>query len=152
MVEDIILRGEFLLEDLRNNIIVKDNFNTNIVRCWQDVTLECAKLGHPDYEYIYDIFNKEDLIECISNGMSCEDIAYVVNQYRTNDKNYTQFFTYCNNKFMYGLHIFTKEDIINKIEYSIESIAYNVLKYPYKNPYGDLYREFVVPMIDGQIK
>lgn len=152
MLEDIILRGEFLLEDLKNNIIVKDNFNTNIVRCWQDVTRECVGFGNSDYEYICDIFNKEDLIECISSGMTCEEIAYVFNKYKTNDKNYTQFFTYSNGKDMYSFHIFTKEEIINKIEYSIESIAYNVLKYPYKSPYGDLYREFIVPMIDGQIK
>jgi hypothetical protein len=82
-------------------------------------------------------------------GMDAEDIAYLVNQYRDNKDN-TQFFTYCNTKQMYGLHILTKQDVVNAISKQIENIAYNILKYPYKDVYGELYREFVVPMIEQQ--
>jgi hypothetical protein len=42
------------------------------------------------------------------------------------------------------------ETLVNSISKQIENIAYNILKYPYKNVYGELYREFVVPMIEQQ--
>ena len=37
------------------------------------------------------------------------------------------------------------------ISKQIDNIAYNILKYPYKEVYADLYKEFVVPMIEQQI-
>ena len=95
--------------------------------------------------------HKEDLKECIDMGLDAEDIAYLVNQYRDNKDN-TQFFTYCNTQQMYGLHILSKADVTKAISKQIEQIAYNTLKYPYKDAYAELYREFVVPMIEQQMQ
>jgi hypothetical protein len=150
MVQDIIIRAEFLIEDLRKSIIVNDTFNPLISKAWQeDIRYLIEQGADDDNDIIYDFNNKEDLKECIDMGMEAEDIAYLVNQYRDNKDN-TQFFTYCNNSIMYGLHILSKQDVINAISKQIENIAYNILKYPYKGVYGELYREFVVPMIEQQ--
>jgi len=43
-----------------------------------------------------------------------------------------------------------KADVTKAISKQIEQIALNTLKYPYKDAYAELYREFVVPMIEGQ--
>ena len=85
------------------------------------------------------------LKECIDEGMDAEDIACLVNRYRE-DKDKTQFFAYNN----VSWHLLCKQDVVNAIEKQIEQIAYNTLKYPYKDAYAELYREFVVPMIEQQ--
>lgn len=150
MIQDIVIRAEFLIEDLNKSILVDGKFHPNIAKAWQeDMRYLVEEGGESDMEMIYDFNCKEDLKECIDMGMDAEDIAYLVNQYRDNKDN-TQFFTYCNNSLMYGLHILSKADVINAISKQIESIAYNILKYPYKGVYGELYREFVVPMIENQ--
>lgn len=162
MVQDIVIRAEFLIEDLRNSIFVKIendennvrgdecDFHPNIIKAWKE---DIRYLIHNDIEseneQIYDFKNKEDLKECIDMGLDAEDIAYLVKQYRE-DKNNTQFFIYCNTPQMYGLHILSKADVTKAISKQIEQIAYNTLKYPYKDAYAELYREFVVPMIEAQ--
>ena len=146
MVQDIVIRAEFLIDDLRKSIYENDNFNPLITRAWQEDVRYLIANGS-DEDMIYDFNNKEDLKECIDMGLDAEDIAYLVNQYRDNEDN-TQFFMYCNTQQMYGLHILCKQDVVNAISKQIENIAYNILKYPYKDVYAELYREFVVPMID----
>jgi hypothetical protein len=148
MIQDIIIRAEFLIEDLRKSICVGGDFNSNIVNAWKDDIRYLIHNGmEGEEEQIYDFNNKEDLKECIDMGMEAEDIAYLVNQYRENDDN-TQFFRYTNG-ITFGLHILSKQDVFNAIDKQIENIAYNTLKYPYKGAYAELYREFVVPMIDN---
>ena len=150
MVQDIIIRAEFLIEDLRKEIIKNNEFHPLITKAWQeDIRYLIINGMEGDNEMIYNINNKEDLKECIDMGMDAEDIAYIVNQYR-NDKDNTHFFTYTNTKQMYGLHILSKQDVFNAISNQIENIAYSILKFPYKDVYAELYREFVVPMIDNQ--
>ena len=152
MAQDIVIRAEFLIKDLRANILINDEFHPHIARAWQeDIRYLIVNGIEYDNEQIYDFKNKEDLKECIDMGLDAMDIAYLVNQYQTN-KNNTQFFTYCNTKQMYGLHILSKQDVVNAIDKQIENIAYNILKHPYKEVYGALYREFVVPMIDQQVQ
>ena len=146
MVQDIVIRAEFLIDDLRKSIYENDNFNPLITRAWQEDVRYLIANGS-DEDMIYDFNNKEDLKECIDMGLDAEDIAYLVNQYRDNEDN-TQFFMYTNTKQMYGLHILSKADVTNAISKQIENIAYNILKYPYKDVYAELYREFVVPMVD----
>lgn len=148
MIQDIIIRAEFLIEDLRKSICVGGEFHSNIVNAWKDDIRYLIHNGmEGNEEQIYEFNNKEDLKECIDMGMEAEDIAYLVNQYRDNDDN-TQFFTYTNGV-TFGLHILSKQDVLNAIDKKIENIAYNTLKYPYKGAYAELYREFVVPMIDN---
>jgi hypothetical protein len=148
MIQDIIIRGEFLIEDMRKSICISGAFHRNIVEAWKDDIRYLIYNGmEGKEEQIYDFNNKEDLKECLDMGMEAEDIAYLVNQYRDNDDN-TQFFTYSNG-ITYGLHILSKQDVYNAIEKQIEQIAYNTLKYPYKGAYAELYREFVVPMIEN---
>lgn len=150
MVQDIIIRAEFLIEDLRKEIIKNDEFHPHIVKAWQENIRYLVKNGmEGDNEMIYNINDKGDLKESIDMGMDAEDIAYIVNECRK-DKNNTHFFTYTNTKQMYGLHICSKQDVLNAISNQIENIAYNVLKFPYKETYAELYREFVVPMIETQ--
>lgn len=159
MVQDIVIRAEFLINDLRNSIFVKiendennvrgdeNDFHPNIVKAWKEGIRYLIHNGiEGDNEQIYDFKDKEDLKECIDMGLDAEDIAYLVNQYR-DDKSNTQFFTYCNTRQMYGLHILSRTDVCKAIQEHIENIAYNTLKYPYKDVYAELYREFVVPMI-----
>ena len=148
MVQDIVIRAEFLLEDLKKEIIKNDEFHPHIAKAWQEDIRYLVINGMKD-DIIYNINDKEDLKDCIDMGMDAEDIAYIVNEYRK-DKNNTQFFTYTNTKQMYGLHIYSKQDVFNAISNQIENIAYNILKFPYKETYAELYREFVVPMIETQ--
>lgn len=149
MVQDIIIRAEFLIDDLKKSIFVNDSFHPLIAKAWQeDIRYLISNGVEEDNDQIYNFNNKEDLKECIDMGLDAEDIAYLVNQYRDNEDN-TQFFTYCNSNNMYGLHILTKTDVINAISKQIENIAYNILKYPYNKVYSELYREFVVPMIEA---
>lgn len=145
MVKDVILRGDLLVTFLRESIMVGDEFHKSIIQCWKDDIRFLISAGD-DYEQIYDFKNKEDLKECIDMGLSAEDIAYLVN--KRDDYKYTQFFTYSNTT---CLHILSKEDVVIAISTQIESIAYNVLKYPYKDAYAELYKEFVVPMLEHQM-
>jgi hypothetical protein len=149
MIQDIVIRAEFLIEDLNKSILVDGKFHPNIAKAWQeDMRYLVEEGGESDMEMIYDFNCKEDLKECIDMGLDAEDIAYLVNQYRDNEDN-TQFFQYCNG-ILYGLHILSKQDVLNAISKQIENIAYNTLKYPYKGVYAELYREFVVHMIECQ--
>jgi hypothetical protein len=149
MVQDIVIRASFLIEDLNKSIFVDGKFHPSIAKAWQeDIRYIIENGNESDVDMIYDFNCKEDLKTCIDMGLEAEDIAYLVNQYRDNEDN-TQFFQYCNGV-LYGLHILTKQDVINAISKQIENIAYNTLKYPYKGAYAELYREFVVPMIDTQ--
>ena len=149
MVQDIIIRAEFLINDLRKCIFVNGDFHPHIARAWKDTRYHIYNDIEIEDDKIYDFNNKEDLKECIDMGMDAEDIAYLVNQYRDNKGN-TQFFTYTNTNNIYGLHILSKADVCKAIIKQIENIAYNTLKYAYKDVYAELYREFVVPMIDQQ--
>lgn len=147
MIQDIVIRAEFLIEDLRKSIFVDDNFHPNIIKAWKEDIRFLIQDGMEFVdEQIYDLYNKEDLKECIDMGMDAEDIAYLVNRYQS-DKDKTQFFAYNN----VSWHILCKQDIINSIDKRIENIAYNTLKYPYNDAYTDLYREFVVPMLEQQV-
>ena len=149
MIQDIVIRAEFLIEDLNKSILVDGKFHPNIAKAWQeDMRYLVEEGGESDMEMIYDFNCKEDLKECIDMGLDAEDIAYLVNQYRDNEDN-TQFFQYCNGP-LYGLHILSKQDVLNAISKQIENIAYNTLKYPYKGVYAELYRQFVVHMIECQ--
>ena len=151
MIQHVVIRAEFLIDDLRNSIFVNNDFHPLIAKAWQeDIRYLIVNGMDGDNEQIYNFNDKEDLKECIDMGLDAEDIAYLVNQNRDNNDN-TCFFTYCNTKQMYGLHILSKADVITAISRQIENIAYNILKYPYKEVYAELYREFVVPMIEQQI-
>ena len=146
MVQDIIIRAEFLIEDLRNNIVNERGvFHPHIVKVYQS---EIKTLIESGMEYddcmIYNFNTKEDLLECIDMGIDAEDIAYLVNQYKDNEE-YTSFFT-CHGCCL----LLSIQEVINLISAQLENIAYNVLKYPYKDSYAELYKEFVVPMIDNQ--
>lgn len=143
-MENIIIRADFLIEELRKSIIVNNTFHKSIIQCWKDDIRFLISAGD-DCEQIYDFKNKEDLKECIDMGLSAEDIAYLVN--KRDDNNYTQFFTYSNINFIEDLHILSKEEVMKSISKDIVNIAYNVLKYPYKGDYAELYRQFVAPMI-----
>lgn len=146
----IVIRAEFLIEDLKARLFVNNDFHPMIAKAWkEDIRYLIYNGIESENEQIYDFKDKEDLKKCIDMGLGAEDITYLVNLYCA-DKDNTQFFTYCNTQQMYGLHILTKQDVLNAIEKQIEQIAYNILKYPYKDAYADLYREFVVPMIENQ--
>lgn len=133
-MENIIIRADFLIEELRKSIIVNNEFHKSIIQCW--------KIIGNEYDQIYDFQNQEDLKECVGMGLCAEDIAYLVN--KRDDNNYTQFFTYSNTTY---LHILSKEEVMKSISKEIVNIANNVLKYPYKGDYAELYRQFVAPMI-----
>ena len=149
MIEDIVIRLDFLIEDLRKSIFVNDDFHPLIAKAWKEDIRYLIQNGiESENEQIYDFKNSEDLKECIDMGLDAEDIAYLVDQCRDNKDN-TQFFTYSNG-IIYGLHILCTQDVINAIDKQVENIAYNTLKYPYKDAYVELYREFVVPMIENQ--
>lgn len=146
MVQDIVIRTEFLIKYLSDNIIRNGEFHPHIANAWKDDIRYFVENGiEYDNEQIYDFNNKEDLKECIDKGMDAENIAYLVNRYQ-DDENNTHFFT--NDGVSW--HILCKQDVINAIAKQIEQIAYNTLKYPYKGAYAELYREFVVPMIENQ--
>ena len=152
MIQDIVIRMEFLIEDLRKSIFVNDDFHPNIIKVWkEDIRFLVYNGIESDNEQIYDFNDKEDLKKCIDMGLDAEDIAYLVNHYREGKDN-THFFIYNNTQQMYCLHLLCKQDVVNAIEKQIEKIAYNTLKYPYKGAYAELYREFVVPMIDLQMQ
>ena len=147
MIQDIVIRAEFLIEDLRKSIFVDHNFHPNIINAWkEDIRFIIQNGIEREDEQIYDLYNKEDLKECIDEGMDAEDIAYLVNRYQS-DKDKTQFFAYNN----VSWHLLCRQDVINALDKQIENIAYNTLKYPYKDAYADLYREFVVPMLEQQV-
>ena len=110
MVQDIVIRAEFLIEDLRKSIFVKvendennvrgdeSDFHPNIVKAWKDGVRYLIQNGvEGNNEQIYDFKDKEDLKECIDMGLDAEDIAYLANQYRDN-KDTTQSFNYCNSE------------------------------------------------------
>ena len=149
MIQDIVIRAEFLIEDLKARLFVDNDFHPMIAKAWkEDIRYLIYNGIESENEQIYDFNNKEDLKACIDMGLDAEDIAYLVTQYRENKDN-TQFFTYSNDV-VYGLHILSKADVTKAISKQIDQIAYNTLKYPYKDAYAELYREFVVPMIEQQ--
>lgn len=147
MVQDIVIRAEFLIKDLRKAMYNGEDFHSNIIKAWQEDIRYLISNGK-DVDMVYDYKCKEDLKECIDMGLDAEDIAYLVSQHQV-DKDKTQFFRYTNSV-VFELHILSKAEVAKAISEQIEQIAYNTLKYPYKGVYAELYREFVVPMIEGQ--
>ena len=151
MINNIVIRGEFLVDDLRTNILVNNSLNENITRAWierQRTLAENGIIGEEDI--VYDFNNGTDLKECIDMGLDAEDIAYLVDQYRDNQDN-SHLFKYSNG-ITYGLHILPQADVYNAICQDIKQIAYDVLTKPFKGANAKLYEEFVVPMIVAQTK
>ena len=78
MVQDIVIRAEFLIDDLRNSIFVNGDFHPMIAKAWkEDVRYFIHNGIESKNEQIYDFKNKEDLKECIDMGLDAEDIAYL---------------------------------------------------------------------------
>lgn len=150
----MVIRLDFLVDDLRREIIGTNEINPIIVKAWRE-HLEFLLNNGAEYTYtiddmeininnLYSIEDKDDLIRAIENGTTAEDIHDVVNatcqgksSYFTKDKG---FYPY----------VFTIEDLRQIILKDVENIAYNILYYPYKPIFGELYKMFVVPMLEGQ--
>lgn len=150
----MVIRLEFLVDDLRKKIRGDKELNPIIVKAWRE-HLENLLNNGSEYTYtiddmeininnLYSIEDKDDLIRAIENGTTAEDIHDVVNatcqgksSYFTKDKG---FYPY----------VFTIEDLRQIILKDVENIAYGILYYPYKPIFGELYKMFVVPMLDEQ--
>lgn len=151
----MVIRLEFLVDDLKKDIKGDNVINPLIVKAWReclnflkDNGIECTYTLEDDIEIdlgnIYSIEDKNDLIDAIKNGVNAWDIHDVVNDTTQGKSSY-----FMKNAGGYT-YTFTTEDLRQMILKNVENIAYNILYYPYKPIFGELYKLYVVPMIDGQ--
>lgn len=149
----MVIRLNFLVDDLKE-IIGANELNPIIVNAWReclDFNLENGidKTYHiNDMEMsiknLYCIDNGDDLVRAIYNGTTAEDIHDVVNATCQGKSSY---FTKDTNSYPY---VFTTDELRDILLTDVEDIAYNTLYYPYNPIFGELYKMFVVPMLDNQ--
>lgn len=150
----MVIRLEFLVDDLRREIRGGMKLNPIIVNAWRE-GLDLNLKNGIDKTYrindmemsIYNLFcidNSEDLVRAIYNGTTAEDIHDVVN---ANCQGKSPYFTKDTNSYPY---VFTTDELREILLTDIEDIAQNTLYYPYNPIFGELYKMLVVPMLDGQ--
>ena len=147
MFEDVVVRAQFLIEDL--TACVKENgkdFDL-IARAWQ-LEMRDIKADSESMPIVYHLDNKNDIKLVLDNGATIFDLSDIVGKYEIHEDTMSKFFLYNS---MFRCTLISKEELQNDILLAIKSIAEKVMLYPYKEVYAELYREFVVPMIKEQM-
>lgn len=147
-----VVRLEFLVDDLKKDVQHRKSINPLIIKAWNNILSFLSENGNPPWfsdgcmvTNMYNINDKDDLIRCITDGATAEDIHNVFVANALDDK--SPFFTINS---LCCPYVYTWDEISNFIMPYIEGIAYDILKSPYKPLYGDLYKQYVVPMIENQ--
>ena len=150
----MVIRLDFLIDDLRREIIGANELNPIIINAWReclDLNLENGidkTYNINDMEMsIYNLFcidNSDDLVRAIYNGTTAEDIHDVVN---ATCQGKSPYFTKDTNSYPY---VFTTDELKEILLADVDDIAYNTLYYPYNPVFGELYKMLVVPMLDNQ--
>ena len=150
----MVIRLDFLVDDLRREIIGTNGINPIIVKAWRECLNFLLDNGiestyaiddvEINVNNLYSIEDNDDLLRAIKDGVTAWDIHDVVNETCQGKSSY---FTKSESSYPY---VFSTEDLRQMILKDIENIAYNILYYPYKPIFGELYKMFVVPMLDGQ--
>ena len=131
-----------ILEDLVNVLAdeVKKDFKRlkplvlKAYNRWQEDERDSA-------DYIFDLYNPDDLIACIKGGLTPTEIASMVGRIRENTKSMTRFFMFgSNHKQPKMLSI---QPLDNQLLGSLEEVLAYMLVYPYVEDYKDLYVELV---------
>ena len=151
----MVIRLDFLADDLKKEIKGANEINPIIVNAWR----ECLDLNMKngiDRTYhvndmemsIYNLFyinNADDLVRAIYVGTTAEDIHDVVN---ATCQGKSPYFTKDTNSYPY---VFTTNELKEILLTDVKEIALNTLYYPYNPIFGEIYKMFVVPMLDNQI-
>ena len=91
-------------------------------------------------DYIFEIFNKEDLMACVKGGMNAAEIAWLYNQSQVNTTPY--FFFGCNHEVVEP--IFTYGELKENLIGWLDEVLTDIVTYPYAyESYKKLYVRYV---------
>ena len=90
-------------------------------------------------DYIFDLNNKDNLIDCIKGGLTAKEIASL---YQLCESGY--FYFGCNHEKPYSL---TSTELRIQLFNSIEDIVKFMLAYPFVDEYRELYTKYVTNLI-----
>lgn len=99
-------------------------------------------------DYIFDLYDQDDLIACIKGGLTPTDIASMVCRIRENTKSMTRFFMFGSNR--KEPKMLSIQPLDNQLLGSLNEILSYMLIYPYADDYKELYTELVTtPTLEG---
>lgn len=148
MIENVVIRVSCLIDDL--TACVKENgkeFDL-IAKAWQ-LDMREIQNDSESMPIVYHLDNKEDIKLVLDNGATIFDLSDIVGKYELHEDTMSKFFNYNS---IFRCTLYTKEELHTCILLAINSIAEKVMLYPYKEVYSELYKKFVVPMIEQQMQ
>lgn len=97
-------------------------------------------------DYIFNIENKDDVIECLNCGLTTKDVAKLYNESQVNT---TKYFFYHQYNHPTPEPI-TWENLRQLMVDELEAILYAVIAYPWVESYREIYTKYVCdPIIDN---
>lgn len=107
---------------------------------------EFQKYERMGVDYIFNIENKDDVIECLNCGLTTKDIAKLYNESQVNT---TKYFFYHTSNHPTPEPI-TWENLRQLMIDELDSILYAVIAYPWVESYREIYTKYVCdPIIDN---
>lgn len=104
---------------------------------------------HNGVDYIFNINNPNDLINCIKGGLTADDIANFVNYTKTYASETPNYFLF---GFDHKLQTLSKGHILNLVYYNLDDIVNCIIAYPWVEEYRAIYVEVVTNKLLGEWK
>lgn len=101
---------------------------------------------HNGVDYIFNINNPDDLIDCIKGGLTADEIAEFVNNIKGWANEIPNFLFGCNHK----LTPLSKSKIVNLIIDNLDDIVDCIIAYPWVEEYRAIYVEVVTNRLLGE--
>lgn len=101
---------------------------------------------HNGVDYIFNINNPDDLIDCIKGGLTADAIAEFVNDTKGWANETPNFLFGCN----YNLQPLSNEHILNLIYNNLDDIVDCIVAYPWVEEYRVIYVEVVTNKLLGE--
>lgn len=101
---------------------------------------------HNGVDYIFNINNPDDLIDCIKGGLTADEIAEFVNSIKGWANSTPNFLFGCNHK----LQSLFNGDIYNLIYNNLDDIVDCIIAYPWVEEYRAIYVEVVTNRLLGE--
>lgn len=134
-------------------VIVKDMEDVRTDKGWK--VFRMLLRAYNDYQeserdgvdYIFDINNTDDVIHCISGGMTMEEMVRLWNGSQSNHTEY----------FLYGVNydeakvFYTYEQVVSNLIGWLDEVLSDIIAYPwYYDSYKEVYTAYVSDVIIGQ--
>lgn len=128
------LIAERIKNDVLNNGIEGDKVLDKVYKAYNTYQVD----ERDCVDYIYNIEDTSDVIECFRGGLTTKDVASIYNESQTNTTKY--FFFGCNHP---KPELLTWEQFRELLLAELEQVLYAVIAFPWIDEYKPLYCEYI---------